>query len=394
MIMKGIVKFFLVTFIFTMGYIKCEAQQVFLDVRIYSTVNIQELHLKVFSGKYELRTNEEKTTDLYKNSTISLKATDSIVQVFQNNQLLTSAPMISIKGVGFLNTFEIEPTKPSFAKRIYDDNLVVKAIGNNLVILNNIELEHYIAGVVESEGGGSSKDIDFFLVQAISCRTYALANIRKHWSEGYHLCDDVHCQAYKGRCKISLIMMATSQTSGKVLVDQNGKMISAAFHSNSGGQTMNSEDVWSSATSYLKSVVDTFSLVGRNAKWEKKMTTTEWLNFLKTKYNYPIDDPEMREKALNFKQPNRLVNFPGNIPLKDIRRDLKLKSAFFSVVNMGDEILLDGRGFGHGVGMSQEGAIRMIQLGYSYEDVIHFYYKDVKIVSFDKLDYFFINYNY
>lgn len=389
-------KKYVISFLFILFQIThvLNAQMVFLDVRIYSTVQIQQANVKVFSGKYELRKDDEKAIDLYKNAVVSIRANDSKVEVHQNNQLIASSPVIKITGVGFLNTFEIEPTKPSYAKRIYDDNLVFKAEKNNLLMINNVELEHYVAGVVESEGGGSTKDTDFFLVQAITCRTYALANVRKHWNDGFHLCDDVHCQVYKSRCKISYIMMATSQTAGKVLVDESGKMISAAFHSNSGGQTMNSEDVWTIATPYLKSVPDTFSLSGKNARWEKKMTTNEWLNFLKKTYNYPVEDTLMRKLCLNFKQESRLVYFPGDIHLKDIRRDLNLRSTFFSVIHMGDEILLDGKGYGHGVGMSQEGAIRMIQLGYSYEDVINYYYKNVRIVSFDKLDYFFINYNY
>lgn len=366
-----------------------------IDVRIYSTVSIQQVTFKVFSGKYEVIADNSKLLDIYKNSVITLKINDSVIDIFQNNQLLKSSRMIQFKGVGFLNTFEIEPIKPSYMSRIYDDNLVVRNIGGNeLQLLNNVELEHYIAGVVESEGGGSTTDTDFFLVQSITCRTYALANIRKHWKEGFHLCDDVHCQVYKGRCKTSYIMMATSNTTGKVIVDENGKMISAAFHSNSGGQTMNSEDVWTLSTTYLKSVVDTFSLSGKNSTWEVTMPVKDWLNFLKTKYNYPVDDSLMRSKCLDFKQDKRLVNFPGNIPLKDIRKDLNLKSAFFSVITNGDEVLFDGKGYGHGVGLSQEGAIRMIQLGYSYEDVIKFYYQDVKIITFDKLEYFFINYYY
>jgi stage II sporulation protein D len=370
------------------------SQSIFLDVRLYSNVNIQEAKIMVFSGKYELRQGNEKIEEFYKSAVLTFKGKDSLVEVYHNNKLLVSSTSVTLKGMGFLNTFEIEPVKPSYAKRIYDDNLIIRSMNNNLIIINNVELEHYIAGVVESEGGGSTKDIDFFLVQSITCRTYALANVRKHWNEGFHLCDDVHCQVYKGRCKISYIMMATSQTAGQVIIDDNGKMISAAFHSNSGGQTMNSEDVWTLPTPYLKSVVDTFSLSGRNARWEKQMPVAEWLNFLKNTYNYPVNDSVMKQQALNFRQDKRLVYFPGNIHLKDIRRDLKLKSTFFSVRVVDQDIVLEGRGFGHGVGMSQEGAIRMIQLGLTYEDVIHFYYQNVKIVSFDKLDYFFINYNY
>lgn len=392
MFLKINISFFL---LFQVLLLSINASPIHLDVRIYSNANIQKVEVMVFSGKYEVLDNEKnKITELYKNAVITIQANESLVEIYLNNELLIKAPSVQLKGVGFLNTFQIEPLKPSFARRIYDDNIFFKANGNNLIIINNVELEHYIAGVVESEGGGSTTDIDFFLVQAITCRTYALANIRKHWNEGFHLCDDVHCQVYKGRCKTSLILMATSQTAGIVIVDENNKMISAAFHSNSGGQTMNSEDVWTIATPYLRSVVDTFSLSGKNAKWEKTMPTSEWLNYLKTKHNYPIDDSLKRHNCLHFNQVKRKVWLDEGIALKDIRRDLNLKSTFFSITESGTNVIFTGKGYGHGVGMSQEGAIRMIQLGYSYEDVIHFYYKNVNLVNFDKLDYFLINYNY
>lgn len=381
--------------IFTLLSSFAYSSNIYLDIRIYSTVNIQKVQISIFSGKYELLNNENvKHSDLYKNNVITVQAKNSKVEVLSNNQVILSSDRITVKGTGFINTFEIEALKPSYARRIYDDNIVFTAKGNNLMLINNIELERYVSGVVESEGGGSSKDHDFFLVQAITVRTYALANVRKHWQDGHHLCDDVHCQAYKGRCKLSHIMMAASQTAGLVLVDESNKMISAAFHSNSGGETVNSEDVWTIATPYLKAVVDTFSQGMRNYTWERRMLTSEWLNKLKQFYNYPIDNPEKKELALNFKQETRKVNFPENIPLKNIRRDFNLRSTFFSVIHMGDSVILNGRGFGHGVGMSQEGAIRMIQLGHTYKDVINFYYRNVTLKSFEELDYFFINYNY
>ncbi len=371
------------------------SKPIYLYVRIYSTVTITEAKVAVFSGKYELfNSNNERVTMLYKNSDINLKSSGSEIEVFQNNSLILKSKEITLKSSGFINTFEIEPTKPSYAKRIYDDDLTVRVSGKNLILINRVELERYVAGVVESEGTGTTTDSDFFVLQAIACRTYALANVRKHIHEGFHLCDDVHCQLYRGRCRNSLILMSASKTTGKVIIDETGKMITAAFCSNSGGQTMNSEDVWTLPTPYLRSIIDTFSLKGRNYKWEVRMPTSEWLDFLKTKYNYPIEDSLKRQKALNFKQENRLVYFPDSIHLKDIRLDLGLRSTFFSVIHLGDEILLDGRGYGHGVGLSQEGAIEMIKQGYSYEDVIYFYYQNVKIEHIDNLNYFFINYLY
>src|SRR5208337_2379392 len=99
--------------------------------------------------------------------------------------------------------------------------------------------------------------------------TYALKNSRKHITEGYNLCDMVHCEVYKGRCTKPEIILAVSKTSGEVIVDKDNQLINAAFHANCGGQTVNSEDVWSKSATYLKSVNDTFCINMPKARWEK-----------------------------------------------------------------------------------------------------------------------------
>ena len=68
-----------------------------------------------------------------------------------------------------------------------------------------------------------------------------------------------------------------------------------------------------------------------------------------------------------------------------MRSDFKLRSTFFSVYKSGDEVILCGRGFGHGVGMCQEGASEMARKGYNYQQVIQFYYKGVNIVPITTL---------
>jgi stage II sporulation protein D len=242
-----------------------------------------------------------------------------------------------------------------------------------------------VAGVVQSEGGGSVKDNDFYLVQAITCRTYALNNFKKHVKEGYNLCDSTHCQLYRGRCKTNEILAATFKTAGDVIVDKDNKMISAAFHSNSGGQTINSEDIWKIPTTYLKAVNDTFSLKMPNATWEYKILESNWLDYLSSRFSYQVDDPAKKNYALNFTQDTRKVYFSDSILLSTIRYDLGLKSTWFSITHDGSYLVFNGRGYGHGVGLSQQGAIRMAQLGFNYLDIIKFYYKDVEVVNFDEL---------
>jgi stage II sporulation protein D len=245
--------------------------------------------------------------------------------------------------------------------------------------------------VTEAEAGSRST-LEFYKVQAILARTFALAHINKHILEGFSLCDQVHCQAYYGKPKDMSIYTAIEETKGKVVVDENLNLIIAAFHSNSGGQTANSEDVWGSYTNYLRSRVDSFSNKMPNAYWERKMLTDDWLTYLKLKHNYAIDKPNAKEAAVNFRQDYRKVYLECNnskIPLKNIRTDLQLKSTFFSISEIsGDSIVFKGKGYGHGLGMCQEGAMKMCKLGYKYPDILNYYYKSIQIIDMRKLSFF------
>jgi stage II sporulation protein D len=207
----------------------------------------------------------------------------------------------------------------------------------------------------------------------------------KHVKDGYNLCDETHCQAYYRRCNNTDIMMAVSQTFCDVIVDNNGKLISAAFHSNSGGQTQNSEFVWSIPTSYLKSVQDTFSNGGRNNVWETKIPKKQWLDYFKTNYPSIADNSQKLNQLCNFKQDQRVQFILDSIPLRYVRTSFKLRSSFFSVTEDKDQVILTGRGYGHGVGLSQEGAIKMVKLGYKSDDVIKYYYTGVRIVKYTEI---------
>jgi len=217
-------------------------------------------------------------------------------------------------------------------------------------------------------------------------RTYTLQNLEKHAEEGYQLCDQTCCQVYKGRCANTEIMISTSKTAGQVLTDSTGNLITAVFHSNSGGQTANSEDVWGKQLSYLRSVNDPYSVSQTNYTWTKSMTKNDWLDYLKKNFNYPISDAREVAKVTHFTQSSRQVFLTGNIGLRKIREDLGLRSTFFDILEQGDKVVFSGRGFGHGVGLSQEGAINMARQGFSYTDILKYYYLGIRISTLDELE--------
>ena len=145
--------------------------------------------------------------------------------------------------------------------------------------------------------------------------------------------------------------------------------------------------MWSIETSYLKSVKDTFCLKQPHAKWIKKIPVNKLLEYLSGNYNYPITDSLMKKEALNFKQITRQVCFDENpnILLKKIRSDFKLNSTFFSLEQQSDSVIFNGYGYGHGVGLCQEGAMKMVDYGWTLKKIIQFYYKDVTIINITEL---------
>ena len=122
------------------------------------------------------------------------------------------------------------------------------------------------------------------------------------------------------------------------------------------------------------------------------MLIDDWLSYLKLKHNYPTEQSDAKEAALNFKQDQRKIYLECNnskVPLKNVRLDLQLKSTFFSISRLNaDSVIFRGKGYGHGLGMCQEGAMKMSKIGYSYTDILNFYYKDIQLIDLSKLSFF------
>lgn len=361
-----------------------------IQIRIFTHLKVNALSMSIYTGSYHVQC-DGKWIDTFKPGLpVILQYHNDSIEIIQEGKQIAVGRYIKFFGEHGAE-MKLKLLNPDRKLRNYQENLSFEVIDNSIRVINDIELDNYIAGVAEAEAGSRSA-LEFYKVQAILARTFALAHINKHVTEGFSLCDQVHCQAYLGRPRDLSIYKALEVTRNQVVVDENLNLIVAAFHSNSGGQTANSEDVWGSRTPYLRGVIDTFSMRMPNAKWERKMPADDWLSYLKVKHNYPITDPEARQAALNFKQDNRKVYLECSavrVPLKNVRIDLQLKSTFFDIRPLNkDTILFLGHGYGHGLGMPQEGAMRMIKLGYRYQDVLNFYYQDIQLIDLHKLNFF------
>lgn len=361
-----------------------------LQIRIFTHLKINALQCNVNAGAYKILGDGRQVAESKGESIFKITLKNDSIELTQNETKIGNFKYIKFTGEE-LGEIKVKLLNPDRKIRTYQNNLSFAVNENYMRLINEVILDNYIAGVTEAEAGSRSTQ-EFYKVQAILARTFALAHINKHVTEGFSLCDQVHCQAYYGKPKDLTIFNAIEYTKGKVVVDDNLNLIVAAFHSNSGGQTANSEDVWGSKTNYLRSINDSFSVKMPNARWERKMLTEDWLTYLKLKHNYPTEIDEAKNIALTFKQDARKVYLECNntkVPLKNVRLDLQLKSTFFTITEINkDSILFRGRGYGHGLGMCQEGAMKMCKLGYKYTDILNFYYKNIQLIDMGKLNFF------
>lgn len=344
-------------------------------------------------GGYEIRGDDKVIYQLEKKDAVALIAEDNFIYVKTLNKPLGKFSKIKVVRKQGLSSFKIKSIIPDSEERIYSDNLTISLLNKKLKIINHVNIESYISGVVESEAG-TKQNLEYYKVQSIICRTFALNTLRKHAEEGFHLCDGTHCQVYYSKNRVNPeISRATEETRGLVIVDSDINIITAAFHSNCGGQTINVEDVWKYSLPYLKSVCDTFCTGQPHAYWEKKIPLSYWINYLDKKHNYPISDSIYLACVMNYIPPPErnphILNTDFPLPLKEMRKDLDLRSTSFSISKIEDDsVLITGNGYGHGVGLCQEGAMKMSELGYEFDKILRYYYTNIHLVDLSLLDFF------
>ena len=176
-------------------------------------------------------------------------------------------------------------------------------------------------------------------------------------------------------------------TNRLVITNPDSVLLDAVYHSNSGGETRGSEQVWLKGESYLKSVLDRFSLDQPNASWEKRIPIAEWISYLSGRGMLEENFKDTASLELTVEHRQKSYFPAGNeLNLSDIREDWGLRSDFFNIIREGDDFILKGRGYGHGVGLSQEGAMHMARRGYHYSEILNYYYHDILIVRYPALE--------
>jgi stage II sporulation protein D len=297
--------------------------------------------------------------------------------------------MIQLRATTTVNLQLSTGAKPVKVEDVPGRIEVIRNVGT-LMVVGVMDIESYVAGVVQAEAG-KDKPAEYYKLQAVSCRTYALTSAHRHAADGFSVCDGTHCQVFHGSCTLGPVADAVQQTRNMVVVDAGIHLIHATFHSNCGGETMNAEDVWSKREVYLVSALDPYCQRSTHAIWKRTLSRMEWLAYLSRTFHLnPADSASVRV-VTNFAPQCRSLYFDGArplIPLVQVRADMKFNSAWFHVRSEGDSVVFEGRGFGHGVGLCQEGAMQMARVGRSFTEILHHYYAEVHLVDLHTLDFF------
>lgn len=378
--MKRIVFWIFISF----SWIGLSAQTV--RVGLYQDSLISSAVVYCSKGSFQLDVDGAEVARMDEGGILYLTLEKAGIKVLDTNRDFGHAQSIELKALNLESAFRIRPVEPELESRPYDDDLVVFSGEQSMTLVNRVDIDKYLAGVVEAVAGPSA-ETEFYKAQSILCRTYALKHLDRHQEENFSLCDEPHCQAYKGKSKFNPgILEAILETSGVVLADFNFKLITAAYHTNSGGQTQRASNVWIGEEDYLQSVVDPYSLHQPHAKWRDTIIFEDWKNYLLDNGMKSVN--KIPEEIIYVEQMRRKKHFildKDSIRMTKIRADWDFESSFFDMFPEGDSVLVWGKGYGHGVGLSLEGAMKMARDEFTYQDILQFYYFDVRLMDYRDL---------
>lgn len=308
----------------------------------------------------------------------------------------------------------------------------LRFINNNgaLTVVNRVDIEHYLYGVLPSEMG-ANYEIEALKAQAIAARSYAIKNVNKYKKYGFNLTDDTRCQVYNGvGVESEKTNRAVNETSG-LIGYYNDSPAELLYNASSGGATVSAEKIWGGSFPYLIDQKDRFST--STIDWEYKISKSkieEILNsrgknigrlkeiridskseygyilsitFMGTDGNCTFKGDQIRgmfgggniksqlfkiigdaKSSNSIQENNEILNTSDSFIVLNNFMSEKLNINPSAEKNMDSSIASDvyifkGSGHGHGVGMSQLGANNMAKEGYNYAEIIDFYYPGVKI---------------
>jgi SpoIID/LytB domain protein len=337
-------------------------------------------------------------------STGTLYTTESTVTL--NGATLTKPLWIDCPAI--VQVYRGDPTK--IQSYSYEGPIYAHAIDNPRSTTSNplpkvvelidvISVETYLRGVVATEMP-HTWPAEALKAQAVAARTYALFHETLAQALGnafYDVDDTVFYQAFTGASGATAESDAAIVATVNQVITYQGTVIQAFFSADSGGYTEDASSVWPVNAPYCQSKKEIYVDPGLDGGAYGPWTVTVSLSELSSKLiaarmlpnSNPVTTisiPDNLRDASGRAQFVHLTLYDGsqtNLTSLDFQNVFGLRSTFFTVTqNVTGQIEFDGKGFGHGVGMSQYGAQVLAQVySYTYQQIVMFYYTGVLLTN-------------
>lgn len=280
--------------------------------------------------------------------------------------------------------------QPGQSVRLAKVNMPVRVHLVRENVTRTMSLEDYVLGVVAAEGSVED-ELESLKALAVASRTYALKNLNRHRGDDYDFCTLTHCQRYfaVGRQDArDKVVQAVDETAGEILRDSDNQIIESYFSASCGGMTADIHSLWGVAPkSYLRGSRDDNCRDSPNSSWTDVIPAEKLAAALaldpRSNVGSNINDVKVVKRDATGRA--ELMELSG-----ERRRTLRgwdfkiivgralgwnlLKSSRFEVMRNGSDFVFRGSGFGHGLGLCQEGAHVMAANGIGYRQILARYF--------------------
>lgn len=266
----------------------------------------------------------------------------------------------------------------------------IQAKDGRLFIVAEIPLEEYTARVLAGESSNFTAT-ESLKAMAVTVRTFAVRNRGRHQSEGFDVCDTTHCQDLRLADIPSRLTDAALETAGELLWYE-GRPAATFYHRDCGGHTESAHEAWPGERfPYLRAQADPYCASDPGHGWRAEISRADLAAALVregVRAPQPLESVTVRQRTASGRVSKLLLAGSGSAVVRASTVRLAVGRQFgwtlirsdqYEIRDAGPNVIFQGRGAGHGVGLCQEGAGRMGEAGRSYQEILAFYFPGTRV---------------
>ena len=306
---------------------------------------------------------------------------------------------------------------------IFNGELIIQGGENGILVVNEIDIEDYLASVNSSEMSSKAHP-EFLKAQTIAARATVLATMGcHHYGEPFDLCNSDHCQCYYGSGRVENRSLEASRATEGQFLFWDGKVADTRYAKTCGGITEKFNQVWEQYDpAYLPKFFDGGDKLIDYSDWNEYIDSKpdcycnpeiypypDFFDYARPWFRWEISFTNERLSEIIRERTGRDIGrikdiipaergesgritritivgddeleINGELNIRRALSDSHLPSSCFIVQIDGEDIIFKGAGWGHGVGLCQMGALAMAGLGFDFKEILGHYYPGVEIVN-------------